>query len=39
MKINIETKISSNYKNEEINIVIKTSEMCQKEEYLIYLNF
>ena len=35
MKINIETKISSNYKNEEINIVIKTSEMCQEVENII----
>ena len=35
MKINIETKISSNYKNEEINIVIKTSKMCQEVENII----
>lgn len=35
MKINIETKISSNYKDEEINIVIKTSKMCQEVENII----
>lgn len=35
MKINIDTKISSDYKSDEINVIIQTPKMCQEVETII----